>query len=677
MPWRKSLKKKEWLTLANRSGKVRTKKGVYMTYLKIVLLFILCINSNISFANNHIPAELFAKVDYFGEVAISPNGKYIAFETTDANDEHVVVVMDLDSLEVMSTMHFVGDSYPVEPVWLNNDRILTNVARKSSYRNKRYYTGEIFTVAKDGSKDQWLVQHQKSSVTTSVFKREVNNDLTGYAELVTTLPSDPHNVLISHTPSGTKYKRRKNSVYRVSIKDGRAKLVVKAPMPWSEILFDSKGLPHFAWAIDETNKNLEKVFKFEGDKWVEHEKLTQLRPELVSLSSDAEQLYFTSYSKEGHHTLSRLNTETNEIEELLRNDEVELEGIAISDQGNPFAVFFEPNYADVALIQPKHRVAKWIPALYKAFPNKRVVILDYDKKQTRFLFSVSADRLPTEYYYFDVKHKKYKRIYGGDDRFKGFELAESIPISYAARDKVNINGYLTLPNGKEADLPMIVIPHGGPRARDYWQYNRYAQFLANRGYAVLQTNFRGSSGYGERFEALGNREWGRNIQFDILDGIQWAKNVGVANDNVCILGGSFGGYSALRLAEMAPETVKCAVGIAGVYNLELMWSEGSIRKLEVNQNYLREVIGEDENTLKSFSPVNAAHRITSPVLLIHGEEDQRVPLIHYEQMLASLESANKEVEGLVLLDETHGLFSQENGLKVLTTIEKFLDKHLN
>lgn len=223
----------------------------------------------------------------------------------------------------------------------------------------------------------------------------------------------------------------------------------------------------------------------------------------------------------------------------------------------------------------------------------------------------------------------------------------------------------------------MVFPHGGPASRDYWEYNAEAQFLANRGYAVLQVNFTGSTGYGKGFEEAGYRHWGDLIMEDIIDGTQWMIDIGVANKSkVCIMGVSFGGYSALMAPTIEPDLYKCAVSIVGVSDLELMWEEGDINETVFGRNYLMDAIGKDENELKMFSPVNRAHLLKAPVLLMQGGEDERVPEIHYEAMIDTLKKQNHSYETFYRANEGHGFYNEKNRIEYLKAIEKFLAKYI-
>jgi len=223
-----------------------------------------------------------------------------------------------------------------------------------------------------------------------------------------------------------------------------------------------------------------------------------------------------------------------------------------------------------------------------------------------------------------------------------------------------------------------VLPHGGPHGvRDKWSYDWEVQLLANRGYAVLQVNYRGSGGYGLDFESSGYHEWGARMQDDITDATRWAIDNKLAEpDRICIFGASYGGYAALMGAVREPKLYRCAIGYAGVYDLELMLSSGDIPRSRLGRAYLSSALGDDVTQLRSRSPAFNAAQIQVPVLLIHGKEDWRADFKQAKQMKAALEANHKQFEWMALSREGHGVYDEETRREVYERILKFLDRYL-
>lgn len=226
--------------------------------------------------------------------------------------------------------------------------------------------------------------------------------------------------------------------------------------------------------------------------------------------------------------------------------------------------------------------------------------------------------------------------------------------------------------------PLVVLPHGGPHGiREEWWWEPWSQLLASRGYAVLQVNFRGSGGYGQAFQTAGYRQWGGLMIDDLIDATRWAVEQGHADGKrVCTLGASFGGYAALMSAAREPELFRCAISYVGVSDLALMHSRGDIQDSSYGESYLKRVIGEDADELADFSPTTHAADIKAAVMLIHGGEDVRVPIIHAERMRKALAKADRPVEWMVEDSEGHGFYRESHRLAFLYEgVLAFLAKH--
>ncbi|WP_394230935.1 alpha/beta hydrolase family protein [Shewanella colwelliana] len=223
----------------------------------------------------------------------------------------------------------------------------------------------------------------------------------------------------------------------------------------------------------------------------------------------------------------------------------------------------------------------------------------------------------------------------------------------------------------------MILPHGGPHVRDYWGFDPIVQMLANKGYAVIQVNFRGSTGYGKNFEKAGYGNWGTKIQDDIMLATQYAVQQGVADeDRMCIFGISFGGYSALQSAVRFPDTFKCSIGYAGVYDLEMLYNEGDVQSFSWGDAYLDETLGSDKSVQRAQSPVHFVSKLKAPVLIIHGEDDERAPIEHAEALRDALNKGSHPYEWLVKDKEGHGFYKEDNILEANQKILTFLDKYI-
>src|SRR5262245_6039718 len=321
--------------------------------------------------------------------------------------------------------------------------------------------------------------------------------------------------------------------------------------------------------------------------------------------------------------------------------------------------------------------------LKKRLPNKDVNFGSSTKDETLWLISATSDVEPGETYLFDRKTKKLALQYRIREKLPRENLAEMKPVRYKSSDGLEIPAFLTLPKGVEVkNLPLIVAPHGGPWYRDSWGYDTYAQFLANRGYAVLQPNFRGSTGYGKKFLDAGNNQWGDKMQDDITWGVKHMVALGVADPKrIGIIGGSYGGYATLAGVAFTPDVYAAAVSIVGPSNL-ITLLESIPPYWEAYRKIFTERMGdpatsEGKARLERQSPLNSTDKIKTPVFVIQGANDPRVKKAESDQIVVALRERNFPVEYIVAPDEGHGFARPVNNLAMISAAEKFLAKHLN
>ncbi len=299
------------------------------------------------------------------------------------------------------------------------------------------------------------------------------------------------------------------------------------------------------------------------------------------------------------------------------------------------------------------------------------------------LVSVSSDVDPSSTYLYDRESAAVELLYRTRPDVPNDQMANVRPVVYTARDGIEIPAYLTVPKGVAAEsLAAVIVPHGGPWARDGWGFDNVAQFLANRGYAVLQPNFRGSTGYGKQFLNAGNGEWGTGaMQHDISDGVKWLADEGIANpERIAIMGGSYGGYATLAGLAFTPDLYAAGVSIVGPSSILTLLNSippywGPIKKLFTIRVGDPEIPAEAER-LEAQSPLHSAEAITAPLLVIQGANDPRVKKAESDQIVIALRDLGREVEYLVAPDEGHGFANENNSLAMFAAIERFLASHL-
>lgn len=383
----------------------------------------------------------------------------------------------------------------------------------------------------------------------------------------------------------------------------------------------------------------------------------------------------------------------------LGNDTTQLLQVDIAT-GQQTILATDPHYdVENVLVQPKTHAVQavgverdrfsWIlldPDLREDFkvleklagPSFHVTNRTLDDRQ--WIVTLFKDTKPASYYLYDREKQNAQFLFNSRPSLDSYTLSPMQPISFQARDGMTLHGYLTLPAGyRPNNLPTVLMVHGGPWTRDQWGFSPSVQWLANRGYAVLQVNYRGSRGYGKIYLNAGNREWGARMQDDLIDAKKWAIEQGYSDPNkIAIYGGSYGGYATLAALAFTPEEFCCGVSVVGVSNLTTFlktippyWQTSSIL---FDKRIGR--LDEDEEMLKDRSPVFRADQIRRPLLIAHGAKDPRVNQAESDQIVSAMHANHQKVEYLLFPDEGHGFVRPVNKLKFYAAAEHFLSQQL-
>jgi dipeptidyl aminopeptidase/acylaminoacyl peptidase len=371
-----------------------------------------------------------------------------------------------------------------------------------------------------------------------------------------------------------------------------------------------------------------------------------------------------------------------EVKVMYENKDYDVEGVSFSRKRK---VITSASYTSWK--RERHFFDKETKSLYarleKDLGNFEIAITAMNKEETVYIIRTYSDRSLGSYYIYDKNTDKLEKIVDVSPWINEAEMATVRPIQYESRDGLQINGYLTLPKGLDIksakNLPVVINPHGGPWARDGWGFNPEIQFLANRGYAVLQMNFRGSTGYGRKFFEASFKKWGREMQDDITDGTNWLIEQGIADPNrIAIYGGSYGGYATLMGLVKEPDLYAAGVDYVGVSNM-FTFMKTIPPYWEPMLQMMYEMVGNptaDSLMLREVSPVFHVDKIKSPLFIAQGRNDPRVNVDESDQMVAAMEARGVEVEYLVKDDEGHGFHNEENRFDFYRAMEAFLAKQL-
>lgn len=472
-----------------------------------------------------------------------------------------------------------------------------------------------------------------------------------------------------------------HDVYHLDLPTGNLTLVAKNPGNYMQWVIDTNFKVRGAVAAQADGGQQLLVRDTEESEWrtiVTWGADDSLTSGPVSFTKDGQQLYLIDSRSANAGRLLLLDLASNETTMIAEDPQFDVGDVMINpDTYEVQAVAFNRDRAEWQVLDESIQID---------FDRIRDIhqgdfsITSRDDADETWTVSFVVDNGPVPYYVYHRKAQSADFLFDNQPQLSQYTLAHMEPITFTSRDGLTVHGYLTLPVGEQKQhLPMILNVHGGPWHRDSWGYNPEAQWLANRGYACLQINYRGSTGYGKEFLNAGNREWGRNMHNDLVDAVDWAVQQGIADPaKVAIYGGSYGGYAALVGATFTPDLFCCAIDIVGPSNLITLIKAFPPYWSTFLANFYKRVGNPDteEEFLKSRSPLFKVDQIKIPMLIAQGANDPRVTQAESEQIVEAMKNKGISYEYLLFPDEGHGFAKPENRLKFYAAAEKFLAEHL-
>ncbi len=490
------------------------------------------------------------------------------------------------------------------------------------------------------------------------------------------LPNDPDHILISHNQRDPKIF----DVYKVNVRSGVMTLVAENPGNVNSWLVDHDGKIRAAVTTDGLHATL--LYRDTEAEPFRSLFTTDYRTEVAPLffSSDNKKIYARSNRSREFFSLVLIDPKQPAREKLIFSPEtVDLDTAIYSKKSKQITLaIYQTQKPQLHYFDLKTR--RLMTDIQAHLPELNISIESSDKEETKLIVKSYSDRTPGSSYIYDTRTNVIQKLSDDNPALSQANMARVTPISYVARDGLTIHGYLTLPVGREpTKLACIVNPHGGPWQRDSWGYNPEVQLLANRGFCVLQMNFRGSTGYGRSFWQAGFGQWGLKMQDDVTDGAHWLVEQGIADPKrMGIYGASYGGYAALAGVTFTPDLYAAAVDYVGVSNL-FSFMKTFPPYWVPYLTLMKAMIGDpdaDHARMVATSPALHVDRITAPLLIAQGANDPRVNKNESDQVVDALHKRGVTVEYIVKDNEGHGFQNEENVIEFYKAMETFLIKHL-
>lgn len=630
-------------------------------------------------ADNNIPvADFFKKASYSGRPVLSPDGKHMLV-LTPRNGHFVLTVINLATRtpKVIAS----DTNYDVtNPRWINNHRVTFSVTKGAEVTASENDGGGLFAVDIDGNHFRTLVVTRKDARGGKEYKP--------YG-LIKAVSDDSNDLIVINNARGVNVELGATDLYRMDSMTGRTSLLTfKNPGKVGDWLLDHDNVIRVAVsnAVNPDNKRIQQSVYYRSNQDAEWRRIYQAYydegKEMIPLAFDFDnQTLFVAGRFHGRDTqaIHTWDFEHNTAGEIIADaPNADVTGI-IQDKRLKKTVGAIITGMKTEIIYFDEEYAKLQASLNASFPGQEVYFSL--SGQGAVVTTTGTNNVGTLYFY-DAKNKSLEQIYTVKPELEGKKLSEQTVINYAARDGLNIPAYLTLPEGIAAKkLPLIAYIHGGPHARDHFGFDPTTQMFASRGYAVLQPQFRMSTGFGWKHHKAGWKQWGLSMQDDITDGIAHLVKQGIVDPTrVCIIGASYGGYATMYGLIKDPDLYRCGINFVGVTDVKMLftvnWSDMSGPQMENIGALMHGDPKTDEAYFQQASAIGNADKIKAPVLMAYGSEDIRVPLIHGEKMRDKLRSLGKTVEWMVMTGEGHGWVKESNNILWGETMLRFVDQYI-
>ena len=641
-------------------------------------------------------AKLFGSLPDVSNVKISPNGKFVGVQQR-TEETIVVKIIDLDNAQLLSVHNFGSKGQITDFFWATDKRLVFTVARENSRNTEIYNVGQLVAANIDGKRTKLIAGFGSAPDSRQGVRNRDRTNPDRPAIIVHRLPKDSNKILVSFFDNAGF-----NELAELDINNGKVSYVTTSPVIYPNWIFNNEG--KLMGVSSSTLENNSEIFLFkpnlpqgslssrqcsqkqncyvppirEDNKrpgWVFFKDFEFPKGASIEGFTPNGKMMVTEYMDENTSGLYEYDLKENTYELIFRDSRVDITAVASSLDDGPYGIRLDNGKPEYLYLSEPNRLKNLHLKFYEAFPAQETMITSYSKDYSRAVGIVMADVNPGTYYLMDMEKNQISPLGRYWSKTSYDSLAEMKVINFKNRYGDEIQSYFTEAVGKK-NAPTIVMPHGGPWARDYWRFHPEVQFLAAEGFNVLQNNIRGSSGYGLEHTAhvYGNFA---NVLTDMFDSIEHLDSEGVIDkNNVCVYGGSYGGYAATQGPMMRPDLFKCAISEAGLYDINAQYSSGDIKMMRGGRKFLEDAFGDGEKA-EDMSPINYAYKLKTPYMLIHGKKDVRTPYKEAEAFMKAMDKNGIKYEKMIIEKETHGFSKEENRIEKMKRISAFFRKHLD
>lgn len=631
----------------------------------LFFVFFMCFSQK-SFAQQD--AQLFGNLAMISDVSVSPDGSLLAAKMI-YEGMPAVVTAPFGSTDIVFAAKLKDSADRIESIdWVNNNRLFITASRPEFINGFYVRLNTAYSVNADGTdliviENKAAYKKQESEFIRNNQSIALLNDLTHDDEHVQVLAYDPRD--------------RGYAVFKVNVYTSSFEKIASGAGDRTNFISDINGNILFSTI---TEKHLMTIYyKAIGtDQWIELKTIDitgDITFEPISVSEDGKSVLVKTDFNSNFSYIAKFDLAAKSIgEKLFFVDGHDIDNVIIKN-GQLVGYGYTKDFYERTFISPQQ--VEYNSKVKSLFKNRHSYITSSSADGQKVVVYSETDHNPGRYYTIDFTTKKADFWFSQYPQLEQQQLSPVQAIDLTSRDGQNMRGYLTLPKNKAA--PLIVFPHGGPHARDDMGFDPFVQFFAAKGYAVLQVNFRGSTGYGNNFMLQGYKQWGLKMQDDLMDAVaQVRKNPAIDAKKACVVGASYGGYSALVASFQQPEQFNCFISISGISDLAAMVKRDSEYSEQLGL-YMSTAVGDYKTESEKLNAVSALHQINKiqrPVLLIHGVKDTRVSVKQSDDLYNRLKSKNKVVEYVELENGTHFFDEEADRKQAFAAMEQFLNKYL-